>query len=109
MSEKEIKDAVESLKKEAKDAARYEDDVDAWDLVKTILRFVATVVLSFGWMMLMLLIISFVGLGYLHLEIKVMFLVAILFAVIAGGFYIHGKIRGERIRRIRKKEKKEEK
>ncbi len=106
--EDETQAAVEALRKEAKDAARYEDDVDAGDVIWSILGFVFTVVLAFGWMMLMLLIISFVGLGYLHLEIKIMFLVSVIFALLAGAFYVRGKIRGERIRRIRKKGKKEE-
>ncbi len=107
--EDETQAAVEALRKEAKDAARYEDDVDAGDVIRSILGFVFTVVLAFGWMMLMLLIISFVGLGYLHLEIKIMFLVSVIFALLAGVFYVRGKIRRERIRRIRKKGKKEEK
>jgi cation transport ATPase len=99
-------ESVRKLQEQAKDAARYEDETDARDVIKGVFGFIATVVLAFGWMMLMLLIISFIGLGYLHFEIKVMVLVSVVFAVGAGVFYIHGRIRGARMRRIRKRGKK---
>ena len=99
-------EAVRILQEQATDASRYEDETDARDIVKDILGFAVTVVLVFGWMMLMLLIISFISLGYLHFEIKWMVIVSVVFAIGAGVFYIRGKVRTARIRRIRKKDKK---
>ena len=99
-------EAVRILQEQATDASRYEDETDARDIVKDILGFAVTVVLAFGWMMLMLLIISFISLGYLHFEIKWMVIVSVVFAIGAGVFYIRGKVRTARIRRIRKKDKK---
>lgn len=56
---------------------------DPLALIKEILVFIGISVLAFGWMMLMLLIISFVALSYVKITLAVMLWVSAGFTVIA--------------------------
>lgn len=84
-------EAVEKLKKAAAKVREeaYEDRIDVRDVVKDILFFFVAVAIGFGWMLLMLLIISFVSLGYIHMNIEKMILVSIICAVVVGIYYIY--------------------
>ncbi len=58
------------------------------DIILDIILFFVTVAGAFGWLMLMLLIVSFVSLSYLHMKIDKMIVASVIFAVAAGVFYI---------------------
>jgi hypothetical protein len=88
--------AINILKTDSEEAAyrrAKEDEFNPLNLLKGILGFVFVVAIAFGWMMLMLLIISFVSLSYLHFNIDVMLYVSAFFAVVCGVIYIFSKIR----------------
>ena len=51
------------------------------DIILEVIFFIVVVAVAYGWLMLMLLIISFVTLGYLHFEIQYINLASIIFAV----------------------------
>ncbi|MBQ3795840.1 MAG: hypothetical protein II842_06080 [Butyrivibrio sp.] len=82
------KDFVESLKKSANKVKeeKYDEKLDVKDVAVDILSVLFKALVGFGWMMLMLLIISFVSLSYIHFEIKTMFIVSILTGVVVGIF-----------------------
>lgn len=82
------KDFVESLKKSANKVKeeKYDEKLDVKDVAVDILSVLFKALVGFGWMMLMLLIISFVSLSYIHFEIKTMFIVSILTGVAVGIF-----------------------
>ena len=84
----ETQAAVEILKKEAAQARKDEKPYTAGDVVHDSIFFVLTAAGAFGWLMLVLLIISFVGLGYVHITLKQMLLWSALFAVAVAGFYL---------------------
>jgi hypothetical protein len=65
----------------------------AFDIVKDIIFFFVVVAVAFGWLLLMLLIISFVALSYLHMKFDYMILASVIFAIIAGIVYIIVKSR----------------
>lgn len=58
------------------------------DLVKDIIFFFVTVAVTFGYVMLLLLIISFITLSYLHFNIEGMMIFSGICAAVAGVFYI---------------------
>lgn len=94
--------AINILKTDSEEAAyrrAKEGEFNPLNLLKGILGFVFVVAIAFGWMMLMLLIISFVSLSYLHFNIDVMLYVSAGFAAICGVVYIFGKVR-KSIRRL---------
>lgn len=62
------------------------------DIVYDIIFFIITVVGAFAWLMLMLLFISFVTLSVLHFELKYMILASVIFAIVAGIWYIRKKV-----------------
>ncbi len=78
-----LKELAEKMRQE-----KYEDKRDIKDIVLFVLTFLLHLCVGFGWMMLMLLIISFVSLGYLHMKVKSMVTVSVCFAVLCGGYYI---------------------
>ncbi len=94
MSEKDKISSIENLKKAAEKAkeANYEGKLEIKDIVLDILGFFVRIAIGFGWMMLMLLIISFVSLGYFHFKIESMILVSVITAVIVGIHYIYKMI-----------------
>ncbi len=53
----------------------------ARDIVKDIIFAIIVGVLSFGWFLIMLLIISFVTVSYLHFEIEKMIVASVIFGI----------------------------
>lgn len=84
-------EAVEKLKIAAAKVREeaYEDRIDVRDVVKDILFFFVAVAIGFGWMLLMQLIISFVSLGYIHMNIEKMIIVSFVCAFLVGIFNIY--------------------
>ncbi len=68
--------------------AYHDNPYDVRDIIKDIIFFFITVIGAFGWLMIMLLIISFVSLSYLHLKIDKMIIASVVFAIGIGVFYI---------------------
>ena len=66
---------------------------DARDIIKDILFFFFAVAGAFLWLMLVLLIISFVTLSYIHMTIEFMMIASVVFAGIIGIVYIVSKVR----------------
>ncbi|MBO4504945.1 MAG: hypothetical protein J5728_00805 [Lachnospiraceae bacterium] len=65
-----------------------ENRFDPIKLIKEILLFLGVSALAFGWMMLMLLIVSFVVVSVITLKLKTMFIVAIAFTLIIDIYYV---------------------
>ena len=74
-----LKEAADRVKNED-----YEDKLGVKDGAVDILTVAVSALVGFGWMMLMLLIISFVSLSYIHFDIKTMLIVSVLTGVIVG-------------------------
>jgi hypothetical protein len=91
MNDKEKLASIENLKRAADKAKEenYEGKIEIRDVILDILIFFLRIAIAFGWMMLMLLLISFVSLGYLHFKIESMVIVAVVTAVIVGVHYIY--------------------
>lgn len=73
---------------------------DALETIKEVLYFLAVAVIAFGWMFLMLLIISFVAVSVIRIRIPAMLIISGIFTVAVVAFYV--------IRRVRKKQKEAE-
>ena len=65
-----------------------ENRFDPLKLIKEILLFLGVSALAFGWMMLMLLIVSFVAVSVITLKLKTMFIIAIAFTLIIDIYYV---------------------
>ncbi len=93
--EQQKQNSVDALKQAADKVKEnnYEDKLDVKDVAVDILGVVFKALIGFGWMMLMLLIISFVSLSYIHFEIKTMFIVSILTGVVVGIIAASGVVR----------------
>ena len=91
MNDKEKLASIENLKRAADKAKEenYEGKIEIRDVILDILIFFLRIAIAFGWMMLMLLLISFVSLGYLHFKIESMVIVAVVTAAIVGVHYIY--------------------
>ncbi|MCR4618908.1 MAG: hypothetical protein K5669_12075 [Lachnospiraceae bacterium] len=89
----ETQDIVRSMQVSAdKMTENYHDNpFGAGDIVRDIILFFVTVAGAFGWLMLMLLIFSFVALSYVHLKFDKMIIASIIFAVVVGIIYIVAK------------------
>ena len=72
---------------------RQRETFTAIGLLKDILSLVFFVLLGFCWMLLMLLIISFVAQSAVHFKIEVMLMASAGFAVCVGIFHIYKTIR----------------
>ena len=88
----------ESVKRFKKDAERIQemypgDEFTTKDIVTDIVFFFVSVALAYGWMLLMLLIVSFVTLSYIHFEYSVMKIAASVFATVIALVYIISKVR----------------
>ncbi len=85
----EITDSVQNLISVAEKVKEqgYDSRPDIKDGILKILSFIVVVGLGLAWMFAMLMIISFVSLGYLHFNIKTIISISILSAVMAGGYY----------------------
>lgn len=65
----------------------WENTFDILDIFKSAVAFILVVGFVFGWFMLMLLIISFLTLSYIHFDIRVMFVISSVAAAVAGTVY----------------------
>ena len=79
-----LQQLAEKVKKE-----NYEEKFDVKDVVKDIIFFFIAVAIGFGWMLVMLLIISFVSLGYIHMNIDKMIIVSIICGIAVGIYYLY--------------------
>lgn len=64
-----------------------------WDIIKEIIFFLLTTVLAFAYWMLMLLLISFLTLSYIHFTIEGIYVLAIVGTVGTDIWYIIHKIK----------------
>lgn len=78
-----------------KEKPSYIDDgtPTAKDVVLDILFFFLTGLLGFGWLLLVLLIISFVALSYLHFEFEKMLMASVIFGIVLAVIYAFTKIK----------------
>ncbi len=86
-SVQKFKELSEKMKSED-----YESRREIKDIVLVVLKVILYICVGFGWMMLMLLIISFISLGFIHMNIKHMVIASVIFAVLCGGYCIWGLI-----------------
>ena len=63
------------------------------DIIHDILWFILSVALAFGWLLLMLLIISFITLSYIHFDLKWMIIASSVFALIVAVLHMRSLIR----------------
>ena len=106
-SDDDILKSVETLKKTA-DAVNLEQsgyDFDTRDVVHDCIFMAVCILVAFGWTMLMLLIISFITLSYIHFDIKVMLYISGGMAFITTVYYAVGMRRKYKGKRIRKRTK----
>ena len=100
----EIRQSIERLKKTAdlvnNERAQY--DFERSDVIKDVIKCILTFVISFVWLMMMLLIISFVTLGYLQFKIGPMIAASIIFGVVIGLWRTFSTVRKYKGKRIRK-------
>lgn len=75
----------------------------AIDLIKDIIFFFLTTAFAFGYFMLMLLIISFISLSYIHFTIEAIVAISVVATVIVDVFYVRGKIKQRREEKIARK------
>lgn len=75
----------------------------AIDLIKDIIFFFLTTAFAFGYFMLMLLIISFISLSYIHFTIEAIVAISVVGTVIVDIFYVRGKIKQRREEKIARK------
>ena len=74
-----LKELAEKVRRE-----KYDEKPDVKEVAIDIFSVAFMALLGFGWMMLMLLLLSFISLGYLHFDIEKMVLVSILTGVLLG-------------------------
>lgn len=75
----------------------------AIDMIKDIIFFFLTTAFAFGYFMLMLLIISFISLSYIHFTIEAIVVMSVVATVIVDIFYVRGKIKQRREEKIARK------
>lgn len=66
----------------------YKEPFSGRDLAKEFIFCIITMALAFLWVLIMLLILSFVTLSYLHFNIKWMILISLLCGIAAGVVYV---------------------
>lgn len=93
-TEEEMLASVEAMKQTA-DRALEEASKHPFhtaDVVRDILGFFVTTAIAFGWTLLMLLILSFISLGYLHFKFDHMVLCAAVVAAATAVYYLVRKV-----------------
>ena len=95
------KDLSKMYKDEKQDSVNKLKDISAeypqkpfttQDVVMDVIMLFVTTAIAFGWMLIMLLIFSFVTLSYIHIEIGTMLLISTIFAAVIFVVYIVRKI-----------------
>ncbi len=107
----ETQDTIRSLQESAdRMTENYHDNpFGARDIITDIIFFFVVTATAFGWLLLMLLIVSFVAHTYIHLKIDKMILASAIFAVVAAVVYIIKKAQKYIRLSDEKKRRKEEK
>ncbi|MCR4897474.1 MAG: hypothetical protein K5891_11945 [Lachnospiraceae bacterium] len=82
-----MQSAVRSLKETAAAAKEDYRPYTTGEIVHDVIFFFITVVVAFGWLLIMLLIVSFVGMRYIHLKIGGMLIASALFSLCAAVWY----------------------
>ena len=72
-----------------------EKSFDPLEMIKEILCFLAVSAIAFAWMLIMLLIVSFVAVSVIRIKLKMMIFISVVFMIVIDIFYV--------IRRIGKK------
>jgi hypothetical protein len=70
-----------------------ENRFDPLGIIKQILVFIAVSAISFGWTMLVLLIVSFVALSYITIKLDTMILISVAVMLLFDAAYVIGRIR----------------
>ncbi len=91
----ETQELVRSMQKSADEATEkyHANPFSVRDVVLDIIMFFVCVAGAFGWMMLMLLIVSFISLSYLHFKFDKMVLASVIAAIVTAIVYIIFKAR----------------
>lgn len=86
----DTQDTVRSLQQSADRMTEnyHSNPFGAKDIIADIILFFVVTATAFGWLLLMLLIVSFVAHTYIHLKIDKMILASAIFAVVAAVVYI---------------------
>ena len=86
----DTQDTVRSLQESADRMTEnyHNNPFGAKDIIADIIFFFVVTATAFGWLLLMLLIVSFVAHTYIHLKIDKMILASAVFAVVAAVVYI---------------------
>ncbi len=86
----ETQDTIRSLQESADRMTEnyHNNPFGAKDVIADIIFFFVVTATAFGWLLLMLLIVSFVAHTYIHLKIDKMILASAVFAVVAAVVYI---------------------
>ena len=71
----------------------YKEPFSGRDLIKEIIFCLITMAFSFAWILVMLLIISFVTLSYLKFNIKWMIVVSVIGGILAGSLYVVSSVK----------------
>jgi hypothetical protein len=80
-------EAVRRLKETAASAKEDYRPYTNGEIVHDVIFFFVTVAVAFGWLLIMLLIVSFVGMHYVHLKIGGMLIASVIFAICAAVWY----------------------
>ena len=107
----ETQDTIRSLQESADRMTEnyHNNPFGAKDLIADIIFFFVVTATAFGWLLLILLIVSFVAHTYIHLKIDKMILASAIFAVVAAVVYIIKKAQKYIRLSDEKKRRKEEK
>ena len=91
----ETQELVRSMQKSADEATEkyHANPFSVRDVVLDIIMFFVCVAGAFGWMMLMLLIVSFISLSYLHFKFDKMVIASVIAAIVTAIVYIILKAR----------------
>ncbi len=91
----DTQEAIRSMQKSADEATEkyHANPFSVRDVVLDIIMFFVCVAGAFGWMMLMLLIVSFISLSYLHFKFDKMVLASVIAAIVTAIVYIILKAR----------------
>jgi len=91
----DTQEAIHSMQKSADEMTEkyHANPFSVRDVVLDIIMFFVCVAGAFGWMMLMLLIVSFISLSYLHFKFDKMVLASVIAAIVVAVVYIVLKAR----------------
>ena len=91
----DTQEAIHSMQKSADEMTEkyHANPFSVRDVVLDIIMFFVCVAGAFGWMMLMLLIVSFISLSYLHFKFDKMVLASVIAAIVTAIVYIILKAR----------------